>query len=75
MGRWAAAGGGRAVGFQPAHSYLRSMPPPIRPRHSQDGLYFLAYATNLRAVELCERLRQESKVAVVLDLGAPRRGA
>ncbi|KAI7841131.1 hypothetical protein COHA_005101 [Chlorella ohadii] len=35
---------------------------------AQDGLYFLAYATCLRAVELCERLRQESKVAVVLDL-------
>lgn len=37
---------------------------------ARDGLYFLAYATNLRAVELCERLRQESKVAFVLDLGA-----
>ena len=37
---------------------------------AQDGLYFLAYATNLRAVELCERLRQQKQVALVLDLGA-----
>ncbi|KAL4854482.1 UV radiation resistance associated protein [Chlorella vulgaris] len=35
---------------------------------AQDGLYFLAYATNLRAVELCERLRQQKQVALVLDL-------
>ena len=37
---------------------------------AQDGLYFLAYATNLKAVELCERLRQQKQVALVLDLGA-----
>ena len=36
---------------------------------ARDGLYFLAYATNIRAVELCERLRQQKQVAVVLDLG------
>ena len=36
---------------------------------AQDGLYFLAYATNLKAVELCERLRQQKQVALVLDLG------
>ena len=35
----------------------------------KDGLYFLAYATNLKAVELCESLRQAKQVALVLDLG------
>lgn len=35
---------------------------------AQDGLFFLAYATNLRAVELCEQLRQQKQVALVLDL-------
>jgi hypothetical protein len=40
-----------------------------------DGLYFLAYATNLRAVELCERLRQQKQVALVLDLGERLAGA
>ena len=34
----------------------------------RDGLYFVAYATNVRAVELCESLRRQRKVAVVLDM-------
>jgi len=33
-----------------------------------DGLYFIAYATNIRAVELCESLRLLKKVAIVLDI-------
>lgn len=51
------------------HARCCNLASPLLPA-SQDGMYFLAYATCLRAVELCERLRQESKVAVVLDLGA-----
>ncbi len=35
---------------------------------SRDSVCFLVYATNLRAVNLCESLRQEKRVAVVLDL-------
>lgn len=34
----------------------------------RDGLYFLAYATHINAVELCDQLRKEHKVALVLDL-------
>uniref|UniRef100_A0A1D2AEX3 FCP1 homology domain-containing protein n=1 Tax=Auxenochlorella protothecoides TaxID=3075 RepID=A0A1D2AEX3_AUXPR len=34
----------------------------------RDGLFFVVYATNIRAVELCEALRREAKVAVVLDV-------
>lgn len=34
----------------------------------RDGLYFIAYATNVKAVELCESLRTDRKVAVVLDI-------
>ncbi len=33
-----------------------------------DGLYFIAYATNVRAVTLCESLRSKRQVAVVLDI-------
>ena len=33
-----------------------------------DNLYFLAYATNIKAVELCESLRSLRQVAVVLDI-------
>ena len=35
---------------------------------SRDSVCFLVYATNLRAVNLCESLRLEKRVAVVLDL-------
>ena len=35
---------------------------------AEDTLYFVVYATNLRAVELCEQLRRDAKVAVVLDV-------
>ena len=35
---------------------------------SRDSICFLVYATNMRAVNLCESLRQEKRVAVVLDL-------
>lgn len=42
---------------------------PRQPATSaRDGLYFLAFATNVRAVELCEELRAKQKVALVLDL-------
>lgn len=34
----------------------------------RDGLFFIAYATNVKAVQLCERLRQERRVALVLDI-------
>lgn len=35
---------------------------------SQDELYFVVYATNLNAVDLCERLRLANQVAVILDI-------
>eukprot|EP00889_Picochlorum_renovo_P007255 jgi/Picre1/34285/NNA_001758.t1 len=35
---------------------------------AKDSLYFLVYATNVKAVELCEALRRDKQVAVVLDL-------
>ena len=35
---------------------------------SRDSICWLVYATNLSAVNLCESLRQEKRVAVVLDL-------
>jgi hypothetical protein len=35
---------------------------------SKDQLYFVVYATNLRAVQLCERLRLANQVAVILDI-------
>lgn len=35
---------------------------------ARDGVCWLVYATNLLAVELCEELRREKRVAVVLDL-------
>lgn len=34
----------------------------------RDGLYFIAYATNIPAVETCELLRVRKQVAVVLDI-------
>ena len=34
----------------------------------KDSLYFVAYATNIKAVELCEALRKDKQVAVVLDV-------
>lgn len=34
----------------------------------RDGLYFIAYATNIPAVETCELLRVQKQVAVVLDI-------
>jgi hypothetical protein len=42
--------------------------PRIPAAAQRDSLYFIAYATNVRAVELCERLRSERRVAVVLDI-------
>lgn len=42
---------------------------PRRPDVAErDSLFFLAYATNVKAVNLCESLRREKKVAVVLDV-------
>ena len=35
---------------------------------AKDSLYFLVYATNVKAVELCEALRRDRQVAVVLDV-------
>lgn len=35
---------------------------------ARDGFYFLAYATVVRAVELCEELRARGQVSVVLDV-------
>lgn len=35
---------------------------------ARDSLFFLVYATNVKAVNLCELLRREKKVAVVLDV-------
>lgn len=34
----------------------------------RDNLYFIAYATNVHAVELCEQLRSAKQAAVVLDI-------
>jgi hypothetical protein len=34
----------------------------------KDSLYFVVYATNIKAVELCEALRKDKQVAVVLDV-------
>ncbi|KDD75875.1 hypothetical protein H632_c460p2, partial [Helicosporidium sp. ATCC 50920] len=34
----------------------------------RDGLCFVAYATNVKAVELCDSLRRGHRVAVVLDI-------
>ena len=42
---------------------------PRRPDVAErDSLFFLVYATNVKAVNLCELLRREKKVAVVLDV-------
>eukprot|EP00890_Picochlorum_soloecismus_P003736 jgi/Picsp_1/4363/NSC_01869-R1_rna polymerase ii c-terminal domain phosphatase-like 2 len=35
---------------------------------ASDSFYFIAYATNIKAVELCESLRSCRQVAVVLDI-------
>ena len=35
---------------------------------AQDSLYFIAYATNILAVELCETLRSQKQVAIVFDI-------
>ncbi len=42
--------------------------PRVPSAAEQDGLYFIAYATNIRAVKLCESLRSLKKVAIVLDI-------
>ena len=34
----------------------------------RDNIYFVAYATNIQAVKLCETLRSKRQVAVVLDI-------
>ena len=76
-------GGGRWLGC--AGGMLRLQPPkkqwggsgcgPLWRRYLQHTLISLrrssapSAATNLRAVELCERLRQQRQVALVLDLG------
>lgn len=42
--------------------------PRIPSAAARDSLYFIAYATNIKAVELCEKLRSDRRVAVVLDI-------
>jgi len=42
--------------------------PRVPEAAGNDSFYFIAYATNIKAVELCESLRSSRQVAVVLDI-------